>query len=118
MNALVNSNTGQVILDELDVRSTFFGRLTGYALRGFINCPGMLFLDTPRVHTLGMLFPLDLYFFDTSLRLLGSSQAIRPMKFPRSPRGTRHILEIPHHAHNLSVELEAGEQVSILWSAG
>ena len=118
MNTLVNRNTGQVIVEKLDVRSTFFGRLKGYALRADIGPPGMLFLDTPKVHTLGMLFPLDLYFFDASLHLLGSTQAVGPMRFPRSPRGTCHILEVPHHTHNLSLELAAGERVSILWSAG
>ena len=117
MNALVNRNTGQVILEGVVIKSTFSGRLTGYTLRSGIGPPGMLFMDTRRVHTWGMLFPLDLYFFDASLLFLGSSRAVQTIRFPRSPKGTRHILEVPHHASNPPLELEAGAQVSILWRA-
>ncbi len=118
MNALINRNTRQMIMEGVDIKSTFLGRLTGYTLRTGIGSTSMLFMDTRRVHTWGMLFPLDLYFFDASLIFLGSSRAVQPMRFPRSPKGTRHILEVPCHDSNPPLGLETGEQVSILWRAG
>jgi uncharacterized membrane protein (UPF0127 family) len=114
MNVLVKQGTGQVVLEGLNICSTFYGRLTGYLLRTNHKSPGLLFVDTPRVHTLGMRFPLNLYFFDASMHFLGSSCAVRPMRFPESPATTCHILEIPHRNNKHSLNLEPGEQVSIL----
>ena len=117
MNVLVKQGTGQVVLEGLNICSTFNGRLMGYLLRTNHKSPGLLFVDTPRVHTLWMQFPLDLYFFDVSMHFLGSSSAVRPMRFPESPATTRHIIEIPHRNNKQPLKLQEGEQVSIIQRA-
>ena len=56
MIQLVNYDTGRAVLERVSLRSTFFGRLTGYLAKDSQDIPGILFLDTPRVHTIGMRF--------------------------------------------------------------
>jgi uncharacterized membrane protein (UPF0127 family) len=114
MNVLFKHDTGQIVLEGLDICSNFYQRLTGYILRTDLESPGLLFVNTSRVHTLGMLFSLDIYFFDASMRYLGSSLAVRPMKFPESLPETRYILEIPHRNDKHTLNLVAGEQVHII----
>lgn len=117
MNVLVKQDTGQVVLEGLGICSNFYQRLTGYLLRTDLKSPGLLFMNTSRVHTMGMLFSLDIYFFDSSMRYLGSSLAVRPRRFPESLLETRHILEIPHRNNKHPLNLETGEQVSIILGA-
>ncbi|UCG38307.1 MAG: DUF192 domain-containing protein [bacterium] len=116
MISLVEPQTGRILLHYLKVRSTFFGRLRGFA---FMVKPGsysgMLFLDAGRVHTFGTLFCLDLYFFDQSLRLQDLRLCVPPNRCPSSPRGTRHILEVPHTGRSGLLPLSPGDQVSLLY---
>ena len=65
MNSLLNTATGDILIERLLVRTTWWGRLRGLL---FHRTPetgsAMLLVDTKRVHTHGMRFPLDLYYFD------------------------------------------------------
>lgn len=115
---LVDQNTGTVIVKDLVVRSTFSERLRGFA---FFKAPGpdkaMLFLNTRRVHTFGMFFPLDLHYFNTSMQYLQCTRNVQPNKIPASPKGTRHILEIPFTFTNKSILLRRGQRVSLVFGA-
>ena len=113
---LVNTRTGDIVIEKLFVRATFWGRFRGLLLkRSMIAGSGMLFIDTRRVHTIGMFFPLDLYFFCSSLCFIGSDFHVMPFTIPRSPKGTQHILEVKHSGHNMELPLHLGDQLSILW---
>ena len=113
MNALISLRTGEIVMEGVETCSTFYQRLTGYLLKSNRHLHGLLFLNTRRVHTVGMKFPMDLYFFNDSMGLLEFSPAVSPMRFPESPPGTLHILEVPHGVHESHLRLETGEQVSI-----
>lgn len=114
MTCLVNLTTGQVIVDGLHVQSTFVGRLRGLLFQKDAG-PGraMLLLHTGRVHTAGMNFALDLYFFDGDLNLLGRISGVRPWRLPRSPLGTRHILEVSHRSPKKILPIAVGDRVSL-----
>ena len=116
MNRLVNTVTGDILIEKLLVRATIWGRFRGLMFhRKLETGAAMLLVATRRVHTHGMLFPLDLYYFNGSMRLIDSRHRIMPWKLPESPEGTQHILEIPHSCAANPLQLNIGEQVSILW---
>ena len=116
MNRLVNAMSGDFLIENLIVRATFWGRFRGLIFhRKLETVSAMLLVATKRVHTYGMLFPLDLYFFNGSMCLIDSRHRVMPWKLPESPVGTQHILEIPHGTSTEPLRLDIGEQVSILW---
>jgi uncharacterized membrane protein (UPF0127 family) len=116
MNSLVKTGTGHILVENLLVRATLWGRLRGLFLYPQLEKDAaMFFIATKRVHTCGMLFPLDLYFFSRSMRLIGSKRRVVPWKLPESPEDTHHILEIHHRPSIKPLRLKVGEQVSILW---
>ena len=118
MNRLVKKHTGQVVLEGVSLGSTFYGRLTGYLFKSSHDIPGILFLHTSRVHTMGMRFSLDLYFFDPFMRVLGFSRNVKPMRAPGSPEKTHHILEVPHRPGSPPLDLTRGDLVSIIKGEG
>ncbi len=96
MVTLVNLTTACRVFRGLDVRSSFAGRLAGYLARGPSCAPvAVLLWNTARVHTLFMSFNLDLYFLNGDLLVLERSLRVRPFRFPLSPGGCRHVLEVP-----------------------
>ena len=116
MNRLVHTVTGDILVERLLVKATFWGCLRGLLFhRELETGSAMLLVATSRVHTYGMLFPLDLYFLNGSMRLIDSQHRVVPWRLPNSPEGTQHILEIHHRAANEPLRLDIGEQVSILW---
>jgi uncharacterized membrane protein (UPF0127 family) len=116
MNSLVKTGTGHILVKNLLVRATSWGRLRGLILYPQLEKDSaMFFVATKRVHTHGMLFPLDLYFFSRAMQLIGSQRCVVPWELPESPQGTHHILEIHHRPSLEPLRLKVGEQVSILW---
>jgi uncharacterized protein len=114
--SLLNQRTGRVCLPLLHIRSGFRQRLCGYLMRRPAGPPGtegMLLIDTPRVHTLFMGFPLDLYYLDGSLRVLERRPGIPPFRFPGSARGCRHVLEIPSAGGAEGEEILPGDRLVI-----
>ncbi len=116
MNRLVHTVTGNILVERLLVKATFWERLRGLLFyRELETGSAMLLVATRRVHTHGMLFPLDLYFLNGSMRLIESQHRVVPWRLPDSPEGTQHILEIHHRDVTEPLQLDIGEQVSILW---
>ena len=116
MNRLVHTVTGNILVERLLVKATFWGCLRGLLFhRELETGSAMLLVATRRVHTYGMLFPLDLYFLNGSMRLIESQHRVMPWRLPNSPEGTQYILEIHHRAATEPLRLDIGEQVSILW---
>jgi uncharacterized membrane protein (UPF0127 family) len=96
MVRLVNLRDGSILVEELDIRSSFTGRLLGFMGRPRpSDGQGILLMGVRRVHTAFLRFPLDLLFLDGSLRVVGILHGVPPFRFPSSPPGCRHILEIP-----------------------
>lgn len=116
MNRLVRTETKATLVGNLMIRTTFWGRLKGLLLFRKLD-PGsaMLLISTKKVHTFGMVFPLDLYFFNESMRLITVQSCVLPWSVPKSPEGTQNILEVHHLPDAEPLKLNIGEQVSILW---
>jgi len=116
MIRLIDQRTGSVLVEDLIILWTFLGRLRGFAFYK-IPEPGtaMLFLNTRRIHTFGMHFPLDIYYFDISLKVLGKRLCVKPYTFPTSPKGSRHIMEIPTQETKRPISLKNGEQLSLVF---
>lgn len=116
MSRLLSFATGKTLIERLDVRATFWGRFRGLLFyRNTEEDSAVWLMGTGRIHTFGMLFPLDLYFFDPSLTLIGFRRGVRPWSLPLSPRGTKHILEVRHRADLEPLGISPGDKVSILW---
>jgi len=111
----VNTRSGNIVIRNLAIRCSFRGRLRGFM---FSRRPGngsaILLLHTGRVHTAWMRFYLDLYFFDASWGLLGSTRAVGPFRLPSSPGGCRHILEVPHTPGSPPLKMALGDRLSIV----
>lgn len=116
MISLVRCDTRETLVERLFVKTTFWGRFRGSLFyRNLDKDSAILLIATRRVHTCGMLFPLDLYFFDSSMVLINSCQRVRPYRLPPSPQDTNHILEVQHREGTPPLKLSAGDKVSILW---
>lgn len=114
MVKLINTETGHTFLEKVLVRTSFWGRLTGYLLKSRIkNCDGILLINTSRVHTCGMSLSLDLYFLDSGLRLIAVDRCIKPNRIPPSPADCKHILEVPHNASITVPDVKAGDRFGL-----
>lgn len=117
MSCLINTATREILVERLLLRATFCGRFKGLMFHTWLEAgTGMFIFSSKRVHTYGMLFPLDLYFFNQSLHLIDSKICVMPRCIPISPEGTKHILEINHLSAIEPLNICGGEQVSILWN--
>lgn len=113
---LINEETGSTLVEDIVIQSTFMERLRGFAFYRISNrCGAMFFLKTKRVHTFGMLFPLNLYYFDASLRFITSKRGVRPNSLPISPKCAQHILEVPIGNSEISIPLKKGERISLIF---
>jgi uncharacterized membrane protein (UPF0127 family) len=115
MSCLIRTETNEILVENLLVKKTSWGRLRGLLLfRKLASDTGMLLISTKGVHTFGMLFPLDIYFFNESMRLIAIQSCVLPWRLPKSPEGTQHILEVHHFQDVAPLKLDVGEQVSVL----
>lgn len=116
MTSLMRCCSGEILIERVFVKSTFWGKFRGLLFcRDLDKDSAILLVSTSRVHTCGLLFPLDLYFFDSSMVLIDSCRRIQPFKIPSSPKGTKHILEVKHREEVEPLKLEEGDKVSLLW---
>lgn len=119
MIRLIEGKTGDTLIEEVLIRSTFPGRLRGFS---FYKIPkkktAMLFLNTRKIHTFGMFFSLDLFYFDASFRCLEDRRGVRPNSIPCSPKGTRHILEVPHGILSSITLVSQGGRMSLNFRVG
>ncbi len=116
MTSLVHFDSGEILIERLLVRATFWGRFRGLLFhRNNGMHSAVLLISTKKVHTCGMLFAIDLYFFNSSMVLIGFRQCVKPWRTPPSPNGTGHILEVQHRGGAEPLRLTPGDKVSILW---
>jgi len=115
MVMLRNVRTGKTVIKKLAVRTTFLEKLTGYMMqsRPEMNT-GILLLNTSRVHTAFMKFPLDLFYLDRSWKIAGTIQNVSPFKFPSSFSGCRHVIEVPHGGIDPWPDIKVGDRLSIV----
>ncbi|MGN6556852.1 MAG: DUF192 domain-containing protein [Solirubrobacterales bacterium] len=82
-------------LTRFPVATGFRSRLLGLSWRARANAgPGLLIPRCSSVHTFGMRFELDLYFFDEDGRVIEVKRRVPPCRVAWC-RGASAILEIP-----------------------
>ncbi len=58
-------------------------------------------------------FPIDVFFLDGSLRILGSMRGVPSFRFPPGSRGCRHVLEVPHRPGAGPLDIGEGTRLLI-----
>lgn len=115
MVELLNSRTGKTLIKNLSIRTTFLDRLTGYMMVPFPEKgSGILMLNTTRIHTSFMKFPLDIIYLDRALKIIRTTRNVPGFRFPSPPSGCRHIVEAPHGGLGSQSDLKTGDRLSIM----
>jgi len=91
-----NANTGQIVALYVEDAHTFWRRCLGLMFRSHLPPDhGLLLRPCNAIHTLGMRFPIDAIYLDTSGRVLRVDRALAPWRIARPCPGARAVLEVP-----------------------
>ena len=94
MAKLINTDNGDVLIDQLEIADTFWKRLKGLQFRRSIpQGSGLLLSPCSSLHTCFMRFPIDVIHLDAKNRVLSISRNVRPWRLHFCPRGTHHVIE-------------------------
>lgn len=91
---LINAETGQVLLQSLEIANNPWTRFLGLMFRQ--STPpdyGMLIQPCRSIHTMWMQMPIDVTFLSKDNVVLGCRSNIRPWRIVIAPRGTVRVLE-------------------------
>ncbi len=95
MPQLVNADSGEVLLDQLEIANTFWKRFTGLQLRrSLLQRSGLLLSPCSSLHTCFMRFPIDVIMLDRDGRVLGVRSNLRPWRAVFCKSGTKQVIEI------------------------
>lgn len=97
----VYNRTREVFLaTDAAVANTYLGRLVGLlgkTQRWARQGRGLLIVPSHGVHTIGMLFPLDLVFLDTQNQVVHVEEHVRPFRISKVCLKAKSVLELPAH---------------------
>lgn len=95
MSQLVKAETGEVLLDHLEIADTFWTRFKGLQFRRSLpQRSGMLLTPCSSLHTCWMRFSIDVIMLDENFVVLGVKSEVRPWRAVVCDRGTKMILEV------------------------
>lgn len=102
-------------LSVADTHWTRFRGLLGLAAADFPEGAGLWIKPCKGVHTLGMAFPIDVVYLDSSLKVVEIRSELRPWRFsPVLVRATS-VLELPCHIA-AQTKTEIGDTIEITLS--
>lgn len=105
MTKLINSATGEVVLDNLEIADTFWKRLKGLQFRKSLPAgTGLLITPCSSLHTCFMRFPIDVFMLDKTRVVVGIRTYVRPWRAVLCDRSTIQVIEV----HSGSVIVAAG----------
>jgi len=93
---IVNSTRGTTLGDRIRIADGVWSRFIG--LLGTSNLSpgsGLLIHPSQGVHTLGMLYPIDVIFLDRSRRIVGMNPSLRPFRMTAMNWKAQAVLELP-----------------------
>ena len=85
---------------EVTVAGTYLARLVGLlgkTARWARPGRGLLIVPSRGIHTIGMLFPIDLVFLDQNKAVIHLEEYVRPFSFSRICLKASSVLELPPH---------------------
>jgi uncharacterized membrane protein (UPF0127 family) len=93
---ITNSRTGSIVGHRIRIASSFYSRLKGLlGQRAFSPGDGLLIRPSNAVHTLGMVFSIDLIALDHNCCVIGLKPNVLPQRIALFGFDTRDILELP-----------------------
>jgi uncharacterized protein len=110
---LIHADSGEVLLDNLEIADTFWKRFKGLQLRQSLPAgAGLLITPCSSVHTCFMRFPIDLIMLDEQNIVLGVKAAIQPWRLAICVRSTKRVIEV--HSSHFNHDVAVGTQLT--WS--
>ena len=95
------------------IADSFLGRLVGLLGRRSLKPEsGVWILPCNSIHTIGMLFTIDVIFVDRNLKVVGLRELVRPFSITRPNFRAESVIELPAHAIVKS-GTEIGDQLEI-----
>ena len=95
------------------IADSFLGRLVGLLGRRSLKPEsGVWILPCNSIHTIGMLFTIDVIFVDRNLKVVGLRELVRPLSITRPNFRAESVIELPAHAIVKS-GTEIGDQLEI-----
>ena len=93
----VHNQTRETVLGtQVDVADSFSSRLIGLlGRRGLADGGGLMIHPSCAIHTLGMMFPIDVLFLDAQRKVVGMQQKMRPFRISPVYRRAECVLELP-----------------------
>ena len=94
---ITNEDTGLTLAREALLADTFGRRLRGLLGKRSLEHgrDGLVLSPCSAVHTLGMLFPLDLLFVGSTGEILRAVSSFPPWRFSPMVRAARYVVELP-----------------------
>lgn len=95
-----NRTRESFLATEAEVANTYLRRLVGLlgkSQRWVRPGRGLWILPSHGVHTIGMLFPIDLVFLDQAKKVVHLEECVRPFSVSRVSLNASSVLELPAH---------------------
>ncbi len=94
MTRLIDAESGEVLLPNLEIAHTFWRRFKGLQFRRCLPTDSGLWLrPCSSIHTCFMRFPVDIIMLDEDLRVLTVRKCVRPWRTVLCERLTRSVIE-------------------------
>jgi uncharacterized protein len=91
---LIDAETGEVLLDRLELATTYWQRLRGLLFRSALQPgEGLLIRPCRAIHTHGMRYAIDVAMLDLDGAVLAVHPSVSPWRMVAGPAGTRAVLE-------------------------
>ncbi len=111
--SVFNQSRGMCVGDKIEVADTSLTRFVGLlGRRGLAPGHGLLIVPSNGVHTLGMLFPIDVVFLDAASRVVKLRENLRPFRVTTLNWQTEIVLELPVNTIRTAL-IQVGDQFRI-----
>lgn len=109
---VVNRNTGEVILQELNIADTFMKRFLGLMGKKELK-PGSGLKIEPcsSIHTFNMKFPIDVLFVSEDHKVLKLIISMKPGKVSSVVKGAKYVIEA--NADELTHKIYQGDIIEV-----
>lgn len=98
---------------KVKVADSVFGRLVGLlGKRALEPDGGVWIVPCNSIHTVGMLFKIDVILLDSNLKVVGLHELVRPFSFTSPNFHAESVIELPAHAI-FNSQTEVGDQLVI-----
>ena len=95
MAKLINAETGETILAELELARSFWSRFVGFMFRKSLPLGCGIWIEPCKsIHTMWMRISIDVHFLDGNNSVIGVSKNVRPWRVVLAPADTMSVLEI------------------------